>query len=241
MTFVSGTRRHVGVLGRRALPPIDDPMHNERDDRCAWSGLCHDPHWRQARNRHSRVHHGDARRQELDFHLVDRQEAAVDDAAEPVCVRLSYRLAVVPTETGDVHEFGILIEEQRERVGVALVPRSCEQCRDLFRRSLCGCRKLLARPSAVELDEIGPMTVQDVGGHDALGSAFRQHHDHESTCTHILDVMRQVLELFEVEGTNQRPLKLREESVVGARRVEALEILLVVQDVDVVTEESGLQ
>ena len=83
------------------------------------------------------------------------------------------------------------------------------------------------------------MTVQDVGGHDALGPAFRQHHDHESTRTNIVDVMGQVLELFEVEGTNQRPLKLREESMIGACRIQTLEILLVVQDVDVLAVESG--
>ena len=103
-------------------------------------------------------------------------------------------------QTGDVHEFGVLIEEQGERVGVAVVPRPGEQDRDVFRRSLCGGGKLLARPSAVEPHELGPVTVQDVGGHDALGPAFRQHHDHESTGPNILDVMRQVLELFELEA-----------------------------------------
>ena len=51
--------------------------------------------------------------------------------------------------------------------------------------------------------------------------------------------MRQVLELFEVKGTNQRPLKLREESVFGACRIETIEILLIVQEVDVLPLESG--
>ena len=81
------------------------------------------------------------------------------------------------------------------------------------------------RPSAVEPHELRAVLVQDVGGDDALGSAFRQHHDHESTGTNILDVMRQVLELFEIKGANQRPVKLREESVRGAGRIETLEIL----------------
>ena len=60
-----------------------------------------------------------------------------------------------------------------------------------------GCGKFLQRPSPVEPDELGAVLVQDVGGDDAEGLAFRQHHDHESTRTNILDVMRQVLELFE--------------------------------------------
>ena len=81
--------------------------------------------------------------------------------------------------------------------------------------------------------------MQDVGGDDAQDAAFRQHHDHVSTRTHIVDVVRQVLELFEVEGANQRPLKLREESMLGAGRIETLEILLIVQDVDVLAVESG--
>ena len=99
--------------------------------------------------------------------------------------------------------------------------------------------KFLTRPSAVEPHELGAVPVQDVGGHDALGAALRQHHDHESTRTNIRDVMRQVLELFEVKGTNQRPLKLREESVCGACRIETMEILLIVQEVDVLPLESG--
>ena len=53
--------------------------------------------------------------------------------------------------------------------------------------------------------------------------------------------MGQVFELFELEGTNQRPMKLREESMRGACRVEAMEILLTVQDVDVLLVESGPQ
>ena len=81
--------------------------------------------------------------------------------------------------------------------------------------------------------------MQDVGGDDALGPAFRQHHDHVSTGANILDVMGEVLELFELEGTNQRPVKLREESMLGACRIEAMEILFTVQDVDVLLVESG--
>ena len=46
---------------------------------------------------------------------------------------------------------------------------------------------------------------------------------------------------FEVEGANQRPLKLREESVLGPCRIETIEILLVVQDVDVLLVESRLE
>ena len=147
----------------------------------------------------------------------------------------------MPTEARDVHEFGILVEQQGQRGGVAVVPRLREQRRDLFRRPLGGGGEFLARPAAVELHELGAMTVQDVGGHDALGPAFRQHHDHESAGANIVDVMRQVLELFEVEGTNQRALKLREEAMVGARRIETLEILLIVQDVDVLPDESGAE
>ncbi len=139
----------------------------------------------------------------------------------------------------DVHELGILVEERRERVGVPGVPRPCEQRRDRLRRCLRGCVKLLARPSAVEPYELGPVLVQDVGGHDAEGPPFRQHHDHESARTKILDVMREVLEFFEVEAANQRPLELREESMVGACRIETMEILFAVQDVDVLPVESG--
>jgi hypothetical protein len=148
-------------------------------------------------------------------------------------------LAVVPHQTGDVHEFGILIEQRRQRVGVAGVPRPCEQSRNILWRSLGGIGQFLTRPPAVEPHELGAVLVQDVGGDGALDPALHQHHDHVSTGTNILDVMRQVLELFEIEGAYQRPLELREESVLGTGRIETLEILLVVQDVDVFTAESG--
>ena len=85
------------------------------------------------------------------------------------------------------------------------------------------------------------MLVQDVAGHDALFPAFRQHHDHASTGANILDVMREVLELLEVEVADQRALKLCEESMFGAGLVETMEILLAVQDVDVLPLESGLE
>jgi hypothetical protein len=61
--------------------------------------------------------------------------------------------------------------------------------------------EVLTGPSAVELHELGAVPVQDVGGHDALGAALRQHHDHRITRTNIRDVVRQVLELLEVKGT----------------------------------------
>jgi hypothetical protein len=83
--------------------------------------------------------------------------------------------------------------------------------------------------------------VQDVGRGDAKGSAFRQYHNHELTRSHILDVMRQVLELFELQRTDQLPLKLREKSVRGPGRVQTLKVLLAVQDVDVLLAESGLE
>jgi hypothetical protein len=51
--------------------------------------------------------------------------------------------------------------------------------------------------------------------------------------------MGEVLELFEVEGTNHRPLELREKSMFGAGRIEAMDILLTVQDIDVPPPESG--
>jgi hypothetical protein len=54
-------------------------------------------------------------------------------------------------------------------------------------------------------------------------------------------VVREVLELFELERAYQRPLKLREESMLGPCRIETLQILLAVEDVDVLPVESGAE
>ena len=102
-------------------------------------------------------------------------------------------------------------------------------------------RQLLAGPAAVEADELGAVVVQDVGGDDAQDAAFGQHHDHVAAGAHILDVVRQMLELLEVEGPDQRALELRQEAVLDAGRIETMEILLAVQDVDVLAIESGLE
>src|SRR4029450_818417 len=55
------------------------------------------------------------------------------------------------------------------------------------------------------------------------------------------DVVREVLELFELESTDQPALKLGEQSVPDAFRIEAVEVLLAVQHVDVFAAESGTE
>ena len=102
-------------------------------------------------------------------------------------------------------------------------------------------RNIRPRPPAVEPHELGAVLVQDVAGHDPLFPAFRQHHDHPSTRTNIVDVMREVLELLGLKGPNHRPLKLREESMFDAGRIQAMEILVAVEDVDVLLVESGAE
>ncbi len=81
--------------------------------------------------------------------------------------------------------------------------------------------------------------MQDVGRDDSLAAASGQHHDHVAPGAHVLDVVRQVLELFEIQRPDQRPLKLRQESMIGPGRIEATEVLLTMQDIDVLAVESG--
>jgi hypothetical protein len=81
--------------------------------------------------------------------------------------------------------------------------------------------------------------MQDVGGHDAQAPALHQHHDHVPARPHVLDVMGEVLEFFELQAPDQRALKLREESMLGAGRIEPLEILVAVQHVDILAVEAG--
>ena len=71
--------------------------------------------------------------------------------------------------------------------------------------------------------------MQDIGGDEALGAASDQHHDHVAPGAHILDLVGQVLELLEIQGADHRALKLRDEAMLGARRIEAFEIVLAVQ------------
>ena len=187
------------------------------------------------------MNHGDIWCQQLDLRLADRQVRLAEDTLQPGRVGLPDGVPVVPAQTADVHELRVLVEQRGERIGIAVVPRPREQDRDVCRRGGGGGGKLRVRPSAVEPHVLGPVLVQDVGGDDPQGSLSRQHHDHVSTGTDICNVMGQVFELFELEGTNQRPMKLREESMRGACRVEAVGILLTVQDVDVLLVESGPQ
>ena len=54
-------------------------------------------------------------------------------------------------------------------------------------------------------------------------------------------LMRQLLELFELEGPNERPLHVGEESVLGSVRIETMEPLVAVKHFDVLTVESRLE
>ena len=67
----------------------------------------------------------------------------------------------------------------------------------------------LPRPSAVETDKLGAVRVQDVRRHVPLLTLFRKDHDHEPTCSHIVDVMPQMLEFLSRPcDANQCPLEL---------------------------------
>ena len=154
---------------------------------------------------------------------------------------LSYGLPAVPAPPALVHEFGVTIEKRGQRVGIASVPRSREHRRDVRRRHVMAWRDVRPRPAAVEADELCAVLVQDVAGHDALFPAFGQHHEHTSTRSNILDVMGEVLEILGLKVTNQRPLKLREESMFGAGLVKTMEAFFTLQEVDVALVESGLK
>ena len=109
--------------------PLDD---NERDDVVVVQRG--DSTAGPVGQRHSRVNNGDFRRQQLDLGLAGRQGSLLKARASWDACRLSDGFPIVPTQTRDVHEFGILIEQRGERVGVAVVPRTCEPYRDVFRR-----------------------------------------------------------------------------------------------------------
>ena len=85
------------------------------------------------------------------------------------------------------------------------------------------------------------MLVQDLGDYPALRLAFGQHHQHASARANVLDVVREVLELVQVERPDHRALKLREESMVGSGLVEAAEPLFPLQKIDVLLLEPGLK
>jgi hypothetical protein len=63
---------------------------------------------------------------------------------------------------------------------------------------------------------------------------FRKSHDHEASCSHILNVMPKVHGfLNRPSQSNQRSLELREEAMFGSTRIEAMQVLLSVKNIDV--------
>ena len=81
-------------------------------------------------------------------------------------------------------------------------------------------------PNAIrELDGLRAVVAQRVRCDLALVAFLREHHDHASARPHVLDVMLQVFVLV-AERPNQRPLKLGEVPVLGARGIRAVEVRL---------------
>jgi len=162
----------------------------------------------------------------------------------------------MPPEACDSDELSILVEQRCERVCVSGIPRPDEERRDLIgasrdRMLLPACidsgwlqvrGEPLPRPSAIETHELCPMSVQNVRGAYSLLTVLGEHHDYESAGTDVFEVMQQMFVFLDrAGGSNQRALKLRKKTVVGAFRVQSLRTFLTVHDVDILPIEAGLQ
>jgi hypothetical protein len=97
-------------------------------------------------------------------------------------------------------------------------------------------------PSTVETHELGAVRVENPRHEIASILVFRKNHDHEASCAHILDVMPKVHGLLSRPGqSNQRSLKLREEAMFGSARIEAVHVVLSVENIDVLSVNSRLK
>ena len=168
-------------------------------------------------------------------------------------MRCADRRAVVPPQAGDVHELRVILEQTCQRVGVSPVPRLGEERRYLLRSRRSGritdsrCRwglrprrKPLPRPSAIEADELCAVSIQDVGCTYTLISFIGKDHDDESSCTNVVDMVAQMLVLLgRTREAKQRALELSQESVLLPCGIEAADIFVTVQDVDVLSIEAS--
>ena len=141
----------------------------------------------------------------------------------------------------------VILDSESSRTRVAVPPRS-----DLVRPTRRGIAKRgvdwrrrvrlqrMPCPSAVELDGFRAVGAQDVRSGLTLVTFLREHHDHASARPHVFYQMLQVSALV-AERSSQRPLKLRQEPMLGARGIRTVEVLFAMEDVDVLPREPELQ
>lgn len=79
---------------------------------------------------HPGVNDGDLLRQPLDPHRHQPQGGSIEDPLEPIRVRFSDRLPVMPPQSGDVHELRVLVKDRSQFVRVPVVPGLDEDGRD---------------------------------------------------------------------------------------------------------------
>jgi hypothetical protein len=84
------------------------------------------------------------------------------------------------------------------------------------------------------------VSIQDVGCTYTLISFIGKDHDDESSCTNVVDMVAQMLVLLgRTREAKQRALELSQESVLLPCGIEAADIFVTVQDVDVLSIEAS--
>jgi hypothetical protein len=97
-------------------------------------------------------------------------------------------------------------------------------------------------PAAVKANELGAVCVQDIRRDVAPLALPRTRHNHEAACAHVVHVMLEMFRFLSLaSGADQRALDLGKEAMAGARRIQPVQILLTVQNVDIFRIETGVQ
>src|SRR5687768_15902954 len=86
------------------------------------------------------------------------------------------------------------------------------------------------------------MRIQDISCAHASIAFLGQHHNHESACSYVFNMVPQVFVLLRGAGeAKQRALELSEKSVFLPGRIETIDVLVAVEDVDLLSFESCLK
>ena len=93
---------------------------------------------------------------------------------------------------------------------------------------------------AVEADELRTVVVEDSCHEIASIGVLRKNHDDEAPFAHVLHVMLKIGGLLRGPGQpDQRSLESRQEAMLRSARIEAMQAIFSVQDVDVLPVNPG--